>query len=91
VLNDGSKAISDDATVCELLADDFTKNSSHGSIISDHIGSSEDSKFQMSINVNSVYNILKHLHETAASPDGIPALFYKHAASNLARPLCVIF
>jgi hypothetical protein len=26
-----------------------------------------------------------------AGPDGIPALFYKHAASSLARPLCIIF
>jgi hypothetical protein len=91
VLNDGGKAISDDATVCELLADEFTKNFSRGSIISDHMGSSEDSEFQMSINVNSVYSVLKHLHETAAGPDGIPALFYKHAASSLARPLCIIF
>jgi hypothetical protein len=47
VLNDGGKAISDDATVCELLADEFSKNFSRGSIISDHVRS----EFQMSINV----------------------------------------
>ena len=90
-LKDGDNVVSVDVSVYKLLACEFSKNFSSAFETFVPIGSSVESTFQLNISAYSVHSGLKLLPDTAAGPDGIPAMFYKGAANSLARPLSIIF
>ena len=77
--------------ICELYAIEFLENFSAPLPINVTVGLTEQSNFQMSITITYVRAALHEMPNSAAGPDGIPAVVYKRMAHLLDAPLFHIY
>jgi hypothetical protein len=86
------ESVSDSLAICQELMAEFTKNFSlPDDSTSVSIAPTCNSAFQMELCLEELLKIVSGLSNTAAGPDGIPALVYRRCVGSLARPLLAIF
>ena len=88
--------VSELADVCEAFSKEFAKNfnSSSNSIcspISTKENSTSASLSSVNVDVVTVHLALARLCDSAAGPDGLPALFYGRLAYGMAVPLSIVY
>ena len=88
--------ISEPAHVFEAFSKEFAKNfncSSHSicSPISTKENSTTASLFSANVDIVAIHLALARLGDSAAGPDGLPALFYRRLAYGMAVPLSIVY
>ena len=79
--------------ICCALSEEFCKNFSSASneLFNQPIAATENSKFQIDLSMSAIKSIIHDLSSSAAGPDGIPAMVYKHCSDILAPLLLKIY
>ncbi len=96
-LHNGAELTGEPSVICNLLKHEFAKNfeSTRSNVSADapNLTCSSTSPRMSSVNVDvhTVRLILSQLQDSAAGPDGLPAVFYKRLAYWLAVPLSIIY
>ena len=88
--------VSELADVCEAFSKEFAKNfnslsNSICSPISTKENSTSASLSSVNVDVVTVHLALARLCDSAAGPDGLPALFYGRLAYGMAVPLSIVY
>ena len=96
LINANGYVISNDAEMCEVLANAFSNNFSAPNTLQNMKSSpsncsNADKKIEIIVDDLTVYNTLCNTRECAAGPDGIPGIVLRKLASVLTRPLVVLF
>ena len=96
LINANGGVISNDAEMCEVLADAFSNNFSAPNTLQNMKSSpsncsNADKKIEIIVDDLTVYNILCSTRECAAGPDRIPGIVLRKLTSVLTRPLIVLF
>lgn len=96
-LQQGAQFTSEPADICNLLQHEFTKNFSSPAMYACRTVprrsclSSQPKISTVNVDIDTVRHILSHLRDSAAGPDGLPAMFFRRLSHWLAVPLSIIY
>ena len=73
--------IDNDATICDELLCEFSRNFAPQSAITVDVGSAEENGFKVDLSLQALLSVLRALPNSTPGPDGIPAVIYNKFAS----------
>ena len=79
--NSADQSVTSDIRICQMFADEFTKNFSTSIPINVSVSTNSLSRFQKSIDIREVKAVLKDMPNSVSGPDGVPAVVYKRMAN----------